>query len=327
MNDRIKQILMIMAAIAVVIILTYLIDFESVIETLRAADKNLLLLSAIAMIAGFILVSIRLRYILGMRAGLNRIFYGDALGFMTTPFIPLPTPVLRAIGVERTTLLNASTVSPAVAVDYLLGFVMRVIALLFVIFLAPSAIDSAWAVVRSILLVIALFGGLIWLVNHLDQVFDAIARWLNSIPRIDKERVRSALNGVQEALEAAGSTRSLLISLFYTLVIMFFFALYHYLAWAALPLDLNWRQMLALSMAVLVVVPPSAPMMIGAYQGILVGTLALLRVLDVATLTAYAILVQAMQIVFWLIVGIWVLTRTKIHLRDLIQRPDNLVTD
>jgi hypothetical protein len=52
--------------------------------------------------------------------------------------------------------------------------------------------------------------------------------------------------------------------------------------------------MLSLSMAALVVVSPTAPLMIGAYQGLLVETLAVFRVLDVSTETAYAILVQAM---------------------------------
>jgi hypothetical protein len=49
-------------------------------------------------------------------------------------------------------------------------------------------------------------------------------------------------------------------------MIMLCFALYHYLVWAAFPLDLPWRKILMLSLAALVVVPPTAPLMIGAYQ-------------------------------------------------------------
>jgi len=322
MKDRIKQILVILAVVAGVLLLTYIIDFEYVIDMMRIADKFQLILSILTMIAGFVLVSVRLRFILGRQISFRQTFYGDALGFMTTPFLPLPTPVLRAIGVERVTPLNASLVSPALAVDYLLGMVMRVLALIFVIFLIPSAIDSAWSVIGSILLIIALFGGLIWLVNHLEQTFDAIARWLSLMPRVEEQRVRNTLAEVQTALEAAGSTRSLLISLLYTLIITFSFVLYHYFAWVALPLDLTWRQMLSLSMAVLVVVPPTAPLMIGAYQGVLVGALALLRILDVNVLTAYAILLQMMQIIFWVIVGSFALSRTRIHLRELIQHAD-----
>ena len=64
--------------------------------------------------------------------------------------------------------------------------------------------------------------------------------------------------------------------------------------------------------------------MIGAYQGLLVGTLAVFRILDVNSLTAYAILVQVIQIIFWLIVGAWVLSRTKIRLSDLIRRSKDM---
>jgi len=257
MKDHIKQILVILAVVAIVAVLTYLIDFKYVIELMRLADKSQFIISMLAMIVGFVLVSVRLHIIVGKQIGLHRIFYGDALGFMTTPFLPLPTPVLRGIGVERTTPLKASVVSPALAVDYLLGMVMRMIALVFVIFLTPSAIDSAWSVVGSILLMITLFGGLIWLVNHLEQTFNAVARWLSLMPFMEEERVRNTLAEVQIALEAAGSTRSLLISLFYTLIITFFFALYHYFAWIAFPLDLTWRQMLSLSMAAIGRCPPN----------------------------------------------------------------------
>jgi hypothetical protein len=165
------------------------------------------------------------------------------------------------------------------------------------------------------------------LVNHLDQTFDALARWLSMLPMVEGERVRNTLSQVQVSLESAGSTRSLLNSLLFTLMIMFCFTLYHYFVWAAMPLDLEWRQILALSLAALVVVPPTAPLMIGAYQGLLVGTLAVFRVLDVNTLTAYAILVQALQIMFWLIVGIWVLTRTKIRLVDFVRGSRELDQD
>ena len=204
---------------------------------------------------------------------------------------------------------------------------MRVIALVFVISLSPSAINSIWSVVGGSILVISLFAGLIWIVNHMEQTFKVLVRWLSLLPRMDQERARKLLSELQNTLESAGSTRSLLISLSYTMMIMFCMVIFHYFAWAAFPLDLTWRQMLTLSMASLVLVPPTAPFMIGVYQGVLVGTLALFRILDVNTLTAYAILVQGLQIVFWVVVGFWVLSRTKTRLRDLIPRPDNFAND
>lgn len=322
MKNKGMRVLLILAAILVILVLAYLVDLEYIIELLLSVDLPLITLSLIFMIAGFILVSVRLRLILRGKISLRQTFSGDALGFMTTPFLPLPTPVLRAIGIERTTPLSASLVSPALAVDYLLGFVMRFFSVLLLIFLIPSALDSVWSNVGSILLLVFLFGGLFWVVNHLDQAFDTLARWVSLLPMIKEERARQSLAGIRTTLESAGSTRSLLASLSYTLIILLCFAFYHFFAWAAFPLDLTWRQMLALSMAVLVVVPPSAPLMIGAYQGVLVGTLTLLRIVNVSTLTAYAILLQTMQIIFWLIVGSIALIRTRIRLSELINPSD-----
>ena len=322
MKEKGKRILVIIAVILAILVLAYLVDLETIIDILLSANLPLITLSTIFMIAGFILVSVRLRLILGEKISLQQTFYGDALGFMTTPFLPIPTPVLRAIGIERTTPLKASLVSSALAIDYLLGFVMRFFSVLLLVFLVPSALDSGWSIVWGILLLILLLGGLIWIVNRLDQFFNMLDRLARFIPRIDKEQVRQSLAGVRMALESAGSTRNLLISVFYTLMIMLCFALYQYFALAAFPLGLSWRQMLAISMAVLVVVPPTAPLMIGAYQGVLVGSLIWLQILNVNTLTAYAILLQTMQIIFWLIAGSFALMRTRFRLGELIHHAD-----
>ncbi len=320
MRENVKRILMVIGAILVVAILIYLVDLGTVFALVRAVDPVLISYSMGFMVLSFVLVAVRLRFFLGEKISLRQTFYGDALGFMLTHFLPLPTPLLRALAVERTTPLNASHVSSAMAVDYLLSIVSRFISIFFLVFLIPTALDTTWSLVGSVLMVAALLGGLVWLVNHLDQAFAVLARWLGSMPRMSEEGVRQTLEKVREGLETAGSTRGLLVGLFYSLAILVFFTIYHYLAWAALPLDLSWRQMLILSMAALVVLPPTSPLMIGVYQVTLVGALAFLRIVDINILTAYALLVNGMQLIFWLITGIWSLSRTKISLRDLVRR-------
>ncbi len=57
MNDRLNQILIILAVIAVVIVLTYIIDIEEFIAILRSTDKALLTLSTLAMGVGFVLAT------------------------------------------------------------------------------------------------------------------------------------------------------------------------------------------------------------------------------------------------------------------------------
>ena len=76
--------------------------------------------------------------------------------------------------------------------------------------------------------------------------------------------------------------------------------------------------MLTLAAAALVVLPPSAPAMIGVYQGAMVAFLLLFRIADASTLTAYAILVFAVMLIIWLILGSWGLIRSQLNLRELI---------
>ena len=98
------------------------------------------------------------------------------------------------------------------------------------------------------------------------------------------------------------------------------FWLFHYLVFLALPIGLTTQEMLTLAAAALVVVPPSSPGMIGVYQGILVGFLILFRITDSYALTAYAILVFAVQLILWIILGSWGLISTRLNLGDLINQ-------
>lgn len=62
------------------------------------------------------------------------------------------------------------------------------------------------------------------------------------------------------------------------------------------------------------------PAMIGVYQGILIGSLSLLRIADVTSLTAYSILVFTIQLTFWLVMGVWSIFRMDLKLNELIDR-------
>ena len=103
------------------------------------------------------------------------------------------------------------------------------------------------------------------------------------------------------------------------------FVVFLYLSWIALPVNLTPREMLGLAVASLVFVPPSAPAMIGVYQGVLVGSLLVLRITDATTLTAYSILIFTIQVSFWVSMGVWALFRTDLRLRELINQTRSFV--
>ena len=60
--------------------------------------------------------------------------------------------------------------------------------------------------------------------------------------------------------------------------------------------------------------------MIGVFQGVLLGFLIVFRISDSSTLTAYAILVFAVQLILWIILGSWGLISTGLNLGALISQ-------
>ena len=62
---------------------------------------------------------------------------------------------------------------------------------------------------------------------------------------------------------------------------------------------------------------PSTPAMIGGYQGVIVAVLLPFGLFDVNAAPAYALLVFGVQLVVWIILGIWGLSRTGIKIKAL----------
>ena len=95
----------------------------------------------------------------------------------------------------------------------------------------------------------------------------------------------------------------------------------------ALGFGLQVDEMLALSAAIMVVLPPSTPAMIGVYQGIMVALLVPFGVADTGTITAYAILVFLVMMVLWTILGVWGLRRTRLNVREIVKFDKNIPED
>jgi len=97
------------------------------------------------------------------------------------------------------------------------------------------------------------------------------------------------------------------------------FWVYYALMFEALDFGLQVDEMLAISAAIMVVLPPSTPAMIGVYQGIMVALLVPFGVADNSTITAYAILVFLVMMALWTILGIWGLRRTRLNIREIVK--------
>lgn len=304
----------------IILLLAYFVEWDQVITVFRQTNWLVLLACVIFLSIGFIFISVRWRFVLVDKPNLKATFHADSIGYMVTILSPIPGPAVRVFALSHSTKVSISSSTPAMVVDLLLTTVMRLVALILAITLNLSSGQAFTSIVIGSLLIIAFLGFIIWLARNAGKVLPRLSGLLSRVPGVKEERLKKSLTDLQTSLASLGSTKSITIALLLSLVMWGCFWLFHYLVFLALPIGLTTQEMLTLAAAALVVVPPSSPGMIGVYQGVLVGFLILFRITDSYALTAYAILVFAVQLILWIILGSWGLISTRLNLGDLINQ-------
>ena len=303
----------------VVILLAIFIDFGAVWDALRQADFGLLAIGALILLAGFLLISVRGRYLLGNQPEFLTTFNTDSISYMIRMVTPLFVPVLRVATLSMATPLTVSEITPGMMAERLLELVMRFVALvLAAVLISVSEVTSGW-IILWVLLLLGVFYLVIRFGSHADEYLPRLSAWLGQFQRIDEERIRDPLTRLGVGLKMVGSTRRMVLSLLMSLLMWGLFWVYYAIMFEALGFGLEVDEMLALSAAIMVVLPPSTPAMIGVYQGIMVALLAPFGVADTSKITAYAILVFLVMMVLWTILGIWGLRRTRLNLREIVK--------
>ncbi|KPK13384.1 MAG: hypothetical protein AMJ56_02075 [Anaerolineae bacterium SG8_19] len=319
-NPR-RRIWITIGLIAIIIfLLVYFVEWEEVLSILSLTNWGIMLVGGGVLLIGFVFISSRWRYVLADKPNFMQTFHADSIGYMVTILSPIPGPVMRVVALTQSTKVSLSQATPAMIVDTLLGTVMRLVALILAIITQSRLENVSVSILIGVLLIAAALGFIIWLGRNPDRFIPKVSGLLAKLPEMRRKRLQGALTDLRTGLSSIDSLKSMLIALLLSLLMWSCFLVFQYLGFQALPVDLTNREMLTLAMATLVVLPPSAPAMIGVYQGVLIGFLLLFRIADSSILTAYAILVFAIQLVLWVFLGSWGLISTRSRLGDLIQQ-------
>ena len=324
-NPRRRIWLYLLAALLLIILLTYLLDLDAVLKELRSADWRMLLLSAGFLLVGYYFFGLRWRYILLNIPGMAPSFHSNNISNMITILTPIPALALRVVSIAEITPVTYGDAIPGMAVDRMSDIVMRIISLVIIIILATGRQLTAGTLLLTAAIISLLLSVFILLAHNGDKVAERVSSWLSRFPRLGKERVSRALSGLARGLDHVGSTRHLIVALLISLVMWIFFLVFQMLCWEAMRLRLSFEDMLILSMAVLVVAPPSAPAMPGVYQGIVIATLSIFNLTSVETNTAYGIITWVVMLLCLLVLGGWGLMRTDLQLKRLAGEAQELL--
>jgi uncharacterized protein (TIRG00374 family) len=315
----------ILAALLLICLLAYLLDLDAVLKELRSADWRILLVSAVFLAVGYFFFGLRWRYILLNIPGMAPTFHSNNISNMATILTPIPAVALRVVSIAEITKVTYGEAIPGMAVDRMSDIVMRIISLVIVVIMATGRHLTAGTLLLTAAAISLLLGVFILLAHNGDKVAEWVARMLSRFPRLGKERVSRALSGLVLGLDHIGSTRHLIVALLISLVMWVFFLVFQLLCWEAMQLRLTAEDMLILSLAVLVVAPPSSPAMPGVYQGVVIATLSLFNFTSFETSTAYAIITWVVMLLCLLVLGGWGLMRTDLQLKKLAGEAQELL--
>jgi hypothetical protein len=177
--------------------------------------------------------------------------------------------------------------------------------------------DPGMSVGGGLILLVGIFAAILWVVKHPQKVVNRLSSLLTGVRGLSQEQINSTASSVIESLEAVSSARRLGFSLLLSSGAWACFLLFQFLLLAALPLNLPTQQMWLIAAVVLAVMPPSINVMLIVYQVVVTVLLITLNLTDNTTALAYAITLHLIQMICWLILGLWSKRQTGQNLRQL----------
>lgn len=315
-----KRILLAVAGIILLALLIYFVDAGRLVIRLQMIDWWQVAVAMIVLLAGYILLTVRLRYVLLNQPGWWETFYANSIGYMVHITMFGPALVVRAVSISLVTPISIAQASSAVLVERLLDMVMRLSATILVVaLLASEQTHPSTSVGGSLLLLLVIFGAIIWITHHRERVVNSLASLVSNLGYASEEKVRSTAGNMFQSLEAVGSTRRLVVSLLLSYATWTSFLIFQYLVLAAIEFGLPASQMWLVAAAVLVVMPPSVNVLLILYQLVVIGVLVAFQLTDTRTAVIYAIGLHLIQMICWVILGSWALNRTGLTLRHMME--------
>jgi hypothetical protein len=272
------------------------------------------------LLIGYLLLAVRLRYILFNRPSWWNTFYAVSISYMLHIALFVPAMVGKAMTFGRFTSVSVPQASSGILIERLLEQVMRVSAgILVAALVANMQTNSNVAVGGGGFLLLIMFGAIFLIMRHPDRVVNNVAPRLGQVRYLNEDQVRTTATSMLQGLEAISSTGRLIVSLLLSYATWASFFVFQYLVLAALPLDLPTDKMLLISAVVLTVMPPSINVMLIVYQLVVTVLLITFQLTDTTTALTYAITLHLIQMICWIILGSWSVRQTDWSFSQLIQ--------
>ena len=314
-SRRILGVMVVIAAIVVVFLL--LVDLEEVFAQLETADPAPLLLGSAAFLAGLVAFAARWRMLLNDEPSLIFTFHAGNLGQAGNILLPFRFgEALRVLVMGTDDQVSLAESTSSFVVERLFEQSMRLLAVMGAVLIGAGLETSLEAIAGGMLFVVAGFAALFWLINHPDFTLRQGTRLLAAVPRVSETRARQATTDFLSNVSGIAEPRRFAGVLGWSFASWGLFWLFFWLTLRALQTGLSLDDQLAISLGALALSPPSAATQPGLFHASVVAPLGAIG-FDVEMLTAYAVLLHILEMVWLIILAVWALFATKITLGEL----------
>jgi uncharacterized protein (TIRG00374 family) len=319
-KKRIAGVIGMIAVILVVFVL--LVDLDEVWQELSTANPALLLAASAAFIAGLAAFAARWRALLNYEPGLVFTFHASNMGQAGNILLPFRFgEAIRILVISTDEKVSLAEATSSFVVERLFEQSMRLLAIMGAVLIGVGLETSRIALGAGVLLVILGFAAVLWLANHPAFGLEKGTWLLSKIPRVSDERARRATADFLENLSGIAHPRRFFVVLGWSLVSWSLFWLFFFVTLRALDTGLTLQEQAAISLGALALSPPSAATQPGLFHASVVAPLAAVG-FDTEVVTAYAVLLHILEMIWLIILAAWGLWATKITLgqiRELFQ--------
>lgn len=218
-SSRKKRWLIIGGVTLLLILFVLVVDLQEIAELLSQTSWGLWLIGAAFLVAGYVVNTLRWRYVLAGRPDFKLLFCSDSVAYMSNMVTPIPAVASRVVTTGRITSASIPQATSGMVIDRVLETTMRLIAFILILSLLAIRQSKATSAIVSYLTIVVLAVSLLaWVSKHQQLVIDKLVRWLSRLPRLSEERIRSTVGALLQNLASAGSTSRLITGLIISIV-------------------------------------------------------------------------------------------------------------
>lgn len=319
-STPIKIGLILGGGLLLLLLFLFLVDIDRLLLLFSTINWFFLMAATAFLLGGYLLLTVRLHYVLLNRPGWRETFYANSIGYMLHIALFAPAMVARTASVGWITSVSVGQASSGILIERLLEQVMRLSAGILVgAIVARMETNTEIAVGGGGFLLLVMFGAIFFVTSYPDQVVNSLALQLGRVRYFNEAQVRSTAASMLQGLQEIKSAGRLIVSLLLSYGAWAGFLIFQYLVLAGLSLDLPADQRLLIAAVVLTVMPPSINVMLIFYQAAVTVLLVTLQLADTTTALTYAITLHLIQMVCWLVLGSWSVGQTDLGIAQLVQ--------